>query len=55
MNDIMPEAGRHNWADLLKFIDRIRWIAYHHMDDPADQMRRIRDEFLSHDHPEVDE
>jgi hypothetical protein len=23
--------------------------------DPADQMRRIRDEFLSFDHPEVDE
>jgi hypothetical protein len=32
VNNIMPEAGRHNWADLLKLIDRIRWIAYHHVD-----------------------
>jgi hypothetical protein len=35
-------------------VGRILRIAYDLTLEPDDQMRRIRDEFLSYDHPEVD-
>jgi hypothetical protein len=49
----MPEPARHSIADVLRLVDAIRHIAYHGMDDPAEQMREIRDLFLDHDHPEA--
>jgi hypothetical protein len=51
---IPPNPGSyHGWAELLALVDAIRRIAYHGMDDPAGQMREIRDLFLSYDHPEA--
>jgi hypothetical protein len=48
-----PEPARHSIADMLRLVDAIRPIAYHGMDDPAGQMREIRDLFLDHDHPKA--
>jgi hypothetical protein len=48
-----PEPARHSIADVLRLVDAIRRIAYHGMDDPAEQMREIRDLFYEYDHPEV--
>jgi hypothetical protein len=41
----------------LRLVGAIRVIAYDETlwNDPADQMRQIRDLFLSYDHPEVDD
>ena len=56
MSNIMPEPGRHGWADLLTLVGAIRAIAYEppHRSAPDDQMTRIRDLFLDYDHPEAD-
>ncbi|HET6685784.1 MAG TPA: hypothetical protein VFH02_04575 [Jiangellaceae bacterium] len=53
---IPPNPGSyHGWADLLTLVGAIRAIAYEpsHRSQPDDQMRRIRDLFLTHDHPEA--
>jgi hypothetical protein len=50
---IPPPQPRHSIAELLALVDAIRRIAYHDMNDPAGQMREIRDLFLSYDHPEA--
>jgi hypothetical protein len=55
VSNIMPEPGRHGWAELLALVDAIRRIAYHGMDDPAGQMREIRDLFHDFDHPHADD
>jgi hypothetical protein len=52
---IPPPDARHGIAELLALVGRIRRIAYDPTLAPDDQMRRIRDEFLSYDHPEVND
>jgi hypothetical protein len=47
--------GRHGWADLLTLVGAIRRIAFDQSMAPDDQMRIVRDLFLSYDHPEVDD
>jgi hypothetical protein len=52
---IPPPESRHSIADTLALVDAIRAIAYEpsHRSTPDDQMRRVRDLFLEHDHPEA--
>jgi hypothetical protein len=50
-----PPDPTHSIGDVLRLVGAIRRIAYDRTLDADDQMRRIRDLFLSHDHPEVDE
>jgi hypothetical protein len=46
---IPPPEPSHNWADLLRLVDRLRRLAYDFSLAPDDAMRRIRDEFGVHD------
>jgi hypothetical protein len=39
----------HSIADTLALVDRLRRIAYNRSLDPADALRRIRDELGIHD------
>jgi hypothetical protein len=48
VNDIMPEPGRHNWADLLRLVDELRRLAFDRSLDDADRSRRIRDAIREH-------
>ena len=51
---IPPNPGSyHGWAELLALVDAIREVAYSPSLAPDDQMRPIRDAFLSYDHPEA--
>jgi hypothetical protein len=50
---IPPPDHRHGIADVLALVDRLRRLAYDRSLDADDAMRRIRDEFLVHDHPEA--
>jgi hypothetical protein len=49
VNNIMPEPGRHGWADLLRLVDDVRRLAYDRSLDDADRARRIRDRFGEYD------
>ena len=49
MNDMMPEPGRHSWAELLKLVDAVKALAHDRSLAPDDAMRRIRDAFGVHD------
>jgi hypothetical protein len=53
-NSSPPPDPRRSIADVLCLVGRIRRIAYGLTLEPEDRMRRIRDEFLSYDQPEVD-
>jgi hypothetical protein len=53
VSTIPPPEPRHSIADVLTLVDRLRWLAYDRSLDPDDAMRRIRDEFHVHDHPEA--
>jgi hypothetical protein len=48
-----PEPARHSIADVLRLVDAVRGVAYNPSLAADDQMRRIRDLFLSYDHPEA--
>jgi hypothetical protein len=43
------QPGRDGWNELLTLVGAVRRIAYDLTLEPDDQMRRIRDEFLSYD------
>ena len=49
MSNIMPEPGRHGWADLLRLVDAVRRLAYDRTLADDDAMRRIRDAFAEYD------
>ena len=49
MNPIMPEPGRHGWAELLRLVGDLRRLAYDRALAPDDAMRRIRDRFGVYD------
>jgi len=49
VSNIMPEPGRHGWADLLTLVGAIRRLAYDRSLAPDDAMRRIRDAFGAYD------
>ena len=55
MNTIMPEPGRHGWAELLQLVGAVRRLAYDPTLEPADALRRVRDAFHTYDHPEETE
>jgi hypothetical protein len=50
-----PPEPTYSIDDVLRLVGAIRRVAYDRSLAPDDQMRRIRDLFLSYDHPEVDE
>jgi hypothetical protein len=52
-----PPNPTHSIDDVLRLLGAIRRIAYDQTlwNDPADQMRPIRDLFLDYDHPEADD
>jgi hypothetical protein len=43
VSNIMPEPGRHGWAELFTLVDAIRNVAYNPGLAADDQTRRIRD------------
>jgi hypothetical protein len=49
VDNIMPEPGRHGWADLLRLVGDVRRLAYDRSLAPDDAMRRIRDRFGVYD------
>jgi hypothetical protein len=40
---MIPEPGRHGWAELLRLVGAVRRLAYDRSLAPDDAMRRIRD------------
>jgi hypothetical protein len=52
-----PPDRRHGIADVLRLVDANQAIAYEpsHRSTPDHQMRRIRDLFLEHNHPQPDD
>jgi hypothetical protein len=49
VNTIMPEPGRHGWAELLTLVGAIRRIADDRTLPPVEAMGRIRDAFADYD------
>ena len=49
MSNSIPPEPRHGIAEALRLIDAVRRIAYDPALEPADALRRIRDQFLVHD------
>ena len=49
MNNIMPEPGRHGWADLLTLVGAIRAVAFDRSLSDGDVARRVRDLLRKHD------
>jgi hypothetical protein len=49
VSNIMPEPGRHGWAELLTLVDAVRRLAYDPSLDDGDRARRIRDRFGEYD------
>jgi hypothetical protein len=49
VDNIMPEPGRHGWAELLTLVGAVRCIAHDRTIEPGDALRRIRDEFADYD------
>ena len=55
MNTIMPEPGRHGWAELLALVGDVTRLAYDRSLAPDDAMRRIRDQCGAYDTIDDDE
>ena len=53
MSNSIPAEPRHGIAEALRLIDELRRLAYNRSLAPDDAMRRIRDAFAEHDHPEA--
>jgi hypothetical protein len=49
VSNIMPEPGRHGWADLLRLLDGVRALLFDRSLDDADRSRRLRDLLNEHD------
>jgi hypothetical protein len=49
VSNIMPEPGRHGWAELLRLVDDLRRLAHDRTLADADRARRIRDRFGEYD------
>jgi hypothetical protein len=49
VSNIMPEPGRHGWAELLALVDDLRRLAHDRTLEPDDAMRRIRYRFGEYD------
>jgi hypothetical protein len=49
VSNIMPEPGRHGWAELLALVGAVRRIAHDRTIEPDDALRRIRDAFTEYD------
>jgi hypothetical protein len=49
VSNIMPEPGRHNWADLLRLLDAIRSVAFDRTLSNDDVARGVRDLIREHD------
>jgi hypothetical protein len=49
VSNIMPESGRHGWAELLTLVGSVRRLAFDRTLPPAEALGRIRDQFRSYD------
>jgi hypothetical protein len=49
VNNIMPEPGRHGWADLLRLVGSVRQLAFDRTLPPSEALGRIRDAFGDYD------
>jgi hypothetical protein len=45
VNDIMPQPGRHGWAELLTLVGNIRRLAFDQSLPPSEALGRIRDAY----------
>jgi hypothetical protein len=49
VSNIMPEPGRHGWAELLTLVGAVRRLAYDTTLSPVEAVGRIRDAFADYD------
>jgi hypothetical protein len=50
VNNIMPEPGRHGWAELLRLVGAVRRLACDRTLPPPEALGRIRDAYCDYDH-----
>jgi hypothetical protein len=55
VSNIMPEPGRHGWAELLTLVGAVRRLAFDRALPASEALGRIRDAFHDYDGRFADE